>query len=186
VRRLPISPRPMADSVAGCLTLRVRPRRHAGRISYVYHLPDAKSRLVPFGPLRAARVATYTQFRQRKSATLAAEGPVYPLMSGGRRRSPVISEMFGELVSSPGRAVTAGVKPPSAHHLRRGFPVVTPFPWCGERIDPGVRPVHPAVFSRGVESASSVLCLTIAGDLPQPAGHRADRFGTPRSRDSLP
>jgi hypothetical protein len=126
------------------------------------------------------------QFRQRKSVTLAAEGPVHPLMSGDRLRSPVISEMFGELVSSPRRAVTAGVKPPSAHHLRRGFPMVTPLRWYGERIDPGVRPVRPAVFPRDVESASSVPCLTIAGDLPQAAGHRADRFGTPRSRDSVP
>ena len=139
---------------------------------------------LPFGPSRAARVATYMQFRQRKSATLAAEGPADPSMSGSRLRPPVIGEMFGKLVSSPGQAVTAGVKPPSAHPLRHGFPMVTRLRRYDERIDPGVQPVRPSVFLGYVESPSNVRCLTITGDLLQAAGQRSDRFATPLSTDS--
>jgi hypothetical protein len=120
------------------------------------------------------------QSRQRKSATLAAEGLLDPSMSGGRLR-PVISEIFGELVSSPWRAVRADVKPPSAYHLRRGFSMVTPLRWYGESINRGVRPVDPSVCRCPVESASSVPGLTIAGELLGAAGQRADRFATPQS-----
>jgi hypothetical protein len=81
--------------------------------------------------------------------------------------------MFRMHVSGPGRAVTAGVKPPSAHHLRGSLPV-------------GLRPVHPSVFLGYVESASTALCLTITGDLQQAAGQRSDRLAAPLSTDSVP
>jgi hypothetical protein len=106
-------------------------------------------------------------------------------MSGSRRRPPVIGEMFCELVSSPGRAVTAGVKPPSVHHLRCGLPIVTPLRWYGESIDPGAAS-SPIVFLGYAESASNVPCPPITGDLLQAAGRRSDRLATPLSTVSTP
>jgi hypothetical protein len=78
--------------------------------------------------------------------------------------------MFGKRVSSARRAITAGVKPPCTHHLGRSLPVA----------------VQPSVFLGYVESASTVLCLTITGDLLQAAGQRFDRLAAPLSTNSVP
>jgi hypothetical protein len=104
-------------------------------------------------------------FRKRKSPKLVAEAPVYSSMSGSCLYPTVFSETFRGLVSDPGRAVTADVKPPAAHRPRRGVPMVATLRWYRESVDAAVRPIHSFVFHGYVESASNVLCLTITGDL---------------------
>jgi hypothetical protein len=115
-----------------------------------------------------------------------AATPVYSWMSGNRLHPTVIREMFYKLVSSAGRAVTTGAKPHDAHHLGCSLPAAKLLRWYRESIDLGVRSVHPSVLFDHVESASTVLCLTITSDLLQVAGQRSDCFATTLSPDSVP
>jgi hypothetical protein len=154
----------------------------AGRIPYLFHLPNATSRLVPFGPSMAVRLAAYIQFRPRQSGKLAAKAPAYSSISVGPPRPAVIGEMFHKLVSRSGHAVTASVMPPNTCHRRCRFPVVTLLYRWRESIDLGMRPVHPCIFLGCVESA--VLDLTITDDLPQAVCRRSIRLVTPLSMDS--
>jgi len=135
--------------------------------------------------IKAVRRAGYIPFRQTESVRLAAEAPVYWSMSGNRLHPPVIREMFRKLVFCPGRAVPAGIEPPSACDLRRSFRWVTPLRCCREGIDPGARPIHPSVFLGSIE-LSNVPCLTVTGDRRRPARRRPDRVATPPSTDSTP
>ena len=126
------------------------------------------------------------RFRQRESAKQAADARVYSSTSGSRLHPTVIREMVQKFVSSPGSAVTAGVKPRYPRHLRCSFPVITLLRWYRESIDFGVHRVHPSVLLGYVESASTVLCLTITGDLLRAGGQRPDRLATTLSTDSVP
>jgi hypothetical protein len=138
------------------------------------------------GSVKAVRGASYIQFRQRKLARLAAAVPVYSSISGSRLRPPVLRQMLRKLVFCLGRAVPAGVKPPSAHDLRRNFRLITLLCWWRESTDPGVRPRHKSAFLGSVESTSSVLCLTTTGVRPHAAGRRSDRLATPLSTGNVP
>jgi len=155
----------------------------AGRIPYLFHLPNATSRLVPSGPSMAVRLAAYIQSRPRQSAKLAAKAPAYSSTWVGPPRPAVITEMFHKLVSRPGHAVTAGVMPPNTYHRRCRFSVVTLLYRWRESIDLGMRPVHPCIFLGCVESAA--LDLTITDDLPQAVRRRSIRLVTPLSTDSM-
>jgi hypothetical protein len=134
---------------------------------------EARFVAVPFArcPISTCPIrSTNCSLEKGKSPKLVPEAPVYSSMSGSRLHPTVFSEMFRELVSDPGRAVTADLKPPAAHHLRRGFQMAAPLRWYRESVDAGMRPVHSFVFHGYVESASSVPWLTITADLLRAAG----------------
>lgn len=132
------------------------------------------------GPIKAVRGTDYIQFGQRKSARLAAEAPVYSSMSGSCLHLAVIREMFAKLVFSPGRPVPAGVTPSPGYGLVGSFRLPIPRPWCRVSFETGGRFVHPSALLGYVESASSVLCITITGDRLQAA------LRTPLSAGSEP
>jgi hypothetical protein len=136
--------------------------------------------------IKALRVAGYIQSRQWQLARLAAEAPGYSSVLRSRLYPAVIREMFRKPVFSPGRAVPAGAKPPSAYHLKRRFRSGPPLRWCRKSSDPGVRPALPCAFLGYVESTSSVRRLTIAGDRVPAPGQRSDRWAAPLSTGDAP
>jgi len=145
-----------------------------------------KSRLVPFGPSMAARLAAYIQLRERKSRKLTVEAPIFSFTSGRPIHPAVISQIFHKLVSSLGLAVPSGVRPPCAHHLRHSFAVGTLLRWYHEGADPGAQLLHLSTFLGHVKPASTAVYLTITADLLQAAGERFERFATPLSTYGVP
>lgn len=141
----------------------------------------AKSRLVPFGPRMAARLAAYLHPTGHPTGALR---PEHPFLSVARDkttpvRSHTISRVFHELVPQLHLTIPPGVAPPRAHHLRHSFAVNTLLRWYREGIDPATRLLYLSTFMGHVDPSSTAVYLTITMELLQEASDRFARFAAP-------
>jgi hypothetical protein len=172
-------PKPAANGLmtlldARCPTGTDAPSRRGRAHSVFVQFVQCQISTCPDGSIKPIRVTGYIQFRPGKLARLAAAAPFHASMSGSRLHRPVIREMFRKPVFSPRRPALP------AYGLGHRSRSLTPLPWCREGVKPGGAFVHPSAFLGYVESASSVLRLTITGDRLQAA------LPTPLSMGSVP
>src|SRR5262249_19607623 len=135
----------------------------------------AKSRLVPFGPRLAARLAAYLHHADQRCGPLQ---PAHPFLSVARektslRRSMSMNHAFHHLIPHLNQTLPPGVEPPRAHHLRHSFAVGTLLWWYREGINPAERLLHLSTFLGHVDPSSTAVYLTITAELLQEA---SDRF----------
>ena len=145
-----------------------------------------KSRLVPFGPRMAARLASYTSLKEREMGALSADQPAFSFTTGQPIHPGTISQTFHALVPRLGLVLPAGVAPPRVHDLRHSFAVGTLLRWYREELDPAVKLLHLSTFLGHVDPTSTATYLTITGDLLQSAGDRFGRFAAPLSIGGAP
>ena len=141
----------------------------------------AKSRLVPFGPRLAARVAAYLHHAEQTCGPLQ---PAHPFLSVAREKtsplgSKAISHVFHQLIPQLKLTIPPGVEPPRAHHLRHSFAVGTLLRWYREGINPAERLLHLSTFLGHVDPSSTAVYLTITAELLQEASDRFARFAAP-------
>jgi site-specific recombinase XerD len=144
-----------------------------------------KSRLVPFGPRMAARVATYISLKECGSA-LSADHPAFAFTAGEAINPGTISQTFHALVPRLGLTLPTGVAPPRVHDLRHSFAVGTLLRWYRQGLDPATKLLHLSTFLGHVNPASTATYLTITADLLQTAGERFGCFAAPLSTGGRP
>jgi len=156
------------------------------RLLVIRQTKFAKSRLVPFGPRMAARLAGYLELRERRLGALSTEAPVFSFTTGRAIHPGTISQTFHALVPRLALVLPAGVAPPRVHDLRHSFAVGTLLRWYRDGIDPAARLLHLSTFLGHVDPASTAVYLTITADLLQAAGERFGRFVAPLSTGATP
>jgi integrase len=138
-----------------------------------------KSRLVPFGPRMAARLAHYDQLRE---ARFGHRAPALPFFSFGHDR-PInpctISQTFHRLVPALELTVPPGVSYPRLHDLRHSFAVARLLRWYREGVNPAERLLSLATFLGHVDPVSTAEYLTITSDLLAEADRRFRAFAPP-------
>jgi integrase len=155
------------------------------RLLVIRETKFAKSRLVPFGPHMAERLAGYLELRAGRSGTTAHDAPVFSFMRGRAIHPCTISQTFHALVPHLDLAVPAGVEPPRVHDLRHSFAVGTLLRWYRDGGDPAARLLHLSTFLGHVDPASTAVYLTITADLLKAAGERFERFAAPLSTGAV-
>jgi site-specific recombinase XerD len=151
------------------------------RLLVIRETKFGKSRLVPFGPRMAARLATYISLKEREIGALSADQPAFSFTTGQAIHPGTISQTFHALVPRLGLILSAGVAPPRVHDLRHSFAVGTLLRWYREGLDPAAKLLHLSTFLGHVNPASTATYLTITGELLQAAGERFGRFAAPLS-----
>jgi site-specific recombinase XerD len=145
-----------------------------------------KSRLVPFGPCMAARLATYFSLKESRVGALSADAPAFSFTAGEAIHPGTISQTFHTLVPRLGLILPAGVAPPRVHDLRHSFAVGTLLRWYREGLDPAAKLLHLSTFLGHVNPASTATYLTITAELLHTAGERFGRFAAPLSTGGRP
>jgi site-specific recombinase XerD len=151
------------------------------RLLVIRETKFGKSRLVPFGPRMAARLATYISLKEREIGALSADQPAFSFTTGQAIHPGTISHTFHALVPRLGLILSAGVAPPRVHDLRHSFAVGTLLRWYREGLDPAAKLLHLSTFLGHVNPASTATYLTITGELLQAAGERFGHFAAPLS-----
>lgn len=152
----------------------------------IRHTKFQKSRLVPFGPKMAARLAAYRSVREERFGHRA---PALPFFSFGRDRpihSGTISQTFHHMVPDLGLTVPPGVSPPRLHDLRHSFAVGRLLRWYQEGVNPAERLFSLSTFMGHVNPASTAEYLTITADLLQEANRRFEGFALPACAEPSP
>lgn len=138
-----------------------------------------KSRLVPFGPRMAGRLAHYKELREARFGERSPQLPFFSL-GGVRPINPcTISQTFHHLVPALGLTVPPGVAYPRLHDLRHSFAVARLLRWYREGVNPAERLLALSTFLGHVGPVSTAEYLTVTGDLLAEADHRFRAFALP-------
>jgi len=129
-----------------------------------------KSRLVPFGPRQAERLALYIgeRFPRRPDAHQA----LFSFTRRGCVCPGAISQTFHTLWPRLGLTIPPGTSAPRLHDLRHSFAVATLLRWYREGIDPNQRLLHLSTFMGHVDPTSTAVYLTITDQLLMEADGR--------------
>jgi len=141
----------------------------------------AKSRLVPFGPRMAERLALFLERRERRSGALSPSDLVFSFKSGRPISRNTVSQTFHALVPRLGLAAQEGVASPRLHDLRHSFAVGTLLRWYRDGTDPAARLLHLSTFLGHADPVSTAVYLTITTELMQAGAERFARFAAPLS-----
>jgi site-specific recombinase XerD len=133
-----------------------------------------KTRLVPFGPRMAERLARYIErrFGQHRDA----EAPLFSFTRRGAVCEGTISQTFHALLPRLALDIPAGVCTPRLHDLRHAFAVGTLLRWYRAGVDPNTRLIHLATFLGHADPASTAVSLTITEELLHEAEQRSRAF----------
>lgn len=140
-----------------------------------------KTRLVPFGPLMAQRVAGYLQLGIDRFDPWQPKDPVFSFSNSSVRkpmRAETVSQTFHHLILKLNLSVPPGVRQPHLHCLRHSFAVATLLRWYRSGVDPNQRLFHLSTFMGHADPASTAWYLTITNALLQEANRRFEHFAT--------
>lgn len=130
----------------------------------------SKTRIVPFGPKLAQRIAQYV--KQRHGSDQDPDLPLFSFTKRGSICAETISQTFHTLVPKLQLHIPPGTWSPRVHDLRHSFAVATLLRWYREGIDPNCRLMHLATFMGHVDPNSTAVYLTITEDLLHQAAQR--------------
>ena len=156
------------------------------RLLVIRETKFAKSRLVPFGPRMAMRLAGHVDLRERRSGPLMRDAPMFTFTAGRPIHPGTITQTFHALVPRLGLTLPVGVASPRLHDLRHSFAVGTLLRWYRDGADPAARLLHLSTFLGHVDPASTAVYLTITADLLRAASNRFERFAVPLSTGGAP
>jgi integrase len=143
----------------------------------IRHTKFQKSRLVPFGPKIAARIAAYRILREERFGQRAPALAFFSFRRDGPIHPGTISQTFHHLVPTLGLTVPPGVSAPRLHDLRHSFAVARLLRWYREGVNPADRLLFLATFMGHVSPASTAEYLSVTADLlavDYVAGHIID------------
>ena len=137
----------------------------------------AKSRLVPFGPKLAERLAAYLE----RQGTPPPDRLVFSFSRDHRLpiRRQTVSRTFQQLLPELAIKLPAGVARVRLHCLRHSFAVGTLLRWYQEGKDPSQHLIYLSTFLGHVNPTSTAIYLTITGDLLEEASQRFHEFMAP-------
>ena len=141
-----------------------------------------KSRLIPFGPRLAGRLAPTRRFVSSGSgppprgAVLLLERPTAVATNSIR------NALRDELLPRLHLTIPPGTRAPCVHGLRHTFAVRTLLRWYRDGVDPHARLHHLATFLGHVNPQSTAVYLTITSELLRAANERYEAFAAPRPR----
>ncbi|HNU11631.1 MAG TPA: tyrosine-type recombinase/integrase [Rubrivivax sp.] len=139
-----------------------------------------KTRLVPFGPRMAKRLASYIEGRYGEHAD--AQAPLFSFTKRGAVCEGTISQTFHGLLPRLALDIPAGVCAPRLHDLRHAFAVGTLLRWYRSGVDPNTRLIHLSTFLGHADPASTAVYLTITEELLHEAELRSRTFTPGRCR----
>ncbi len=145
-----------------------------------------KSRIVPFGPRLAKRLAAYLRLREARLGPARSDSPLF----SWRGRHPVtpksIRDAFRHILPQLALSIPSGTARPCVHGMRHSFAVRTLLRWYREGLDPGARLNYLSTFLGHLNPTSTAVYLTITSELLQAANARFEAFARPICREEWP
>ena len=147
-----------------------------------------KTRLVPYGPRMAQRIAAYLQLSIDRYGPWQPDDPVFAFITSPVRkpmRAETVSQTFHHLILELELYVPPGVRQPHLHCLRHSFAVATLLRWYRTGEDPNRRLFQLSTFLGHADPASTAWYLTITEALLREANERFERFAAARGEEEL-
>jgi len=161
------------------------------RLLVIRETKFGKSRVVPFGPRLALRLADYMSAREGASegdrhGPLAPAAPVFSFLAGRAIHPGTLSQTFLHLVRALAFERPDGVARPRLHDLRHSFAVGTLLRWYQTGANPAAHLLQLSTFLGHVDPASTAVYLTMTADLLDAASARFAGFAAPLAQRNSP